>query len=151
MKVASYFHKPSFCMCTVAAAAIKVFSSPTRHSFVMQVYKPGDVLEEAIAEVEVVWAGKAKFQLLIKPLPKIPLSMGLDRLLSNFIAMRVGVSDLYLSARVRIALTPLMGRVPVVGAMKVRVCGCACVRACVCVCMCECARVCVRVHMCVRA
>ena len=81
-----------------------------------------------MAELDIVWAGKAKFQLLIKPLPKVPLSLGLDRLLSTFIAMRVGVSDLYFSGRVRIALSPLINRVPVVGALKVRWCACRCMR-----------------------
>lgn len=85
-----------------------------------QVYKHDEVLSEALAEVDVVWAGSAKFQLLIKPLPKIPLAMGLDRLLSQFISMRAGISDVYFSGRVRIALSPLMNRVPVVGALKVR-------------------------------
>ena len=66
-----------------------------------------------------VWAGKAKFQLLVKPLPKIPLAMGLDRLLSTFISMRAGVSDLYFSGRLRLALSPLVNHVPVVGALKV--------------------------------
>lgn len=85
----------------------------------VQVYKQSDVLEEAMAEVDLVWAGHAKFQLLIKPLPKIPLAMGLDKLLSTFISMRAGVSDLYVSGRVRISLSPLLNRLPVVGALQV--------------------------------
>ncbi|MCJ1425923.1 hypothetical protein MMC29_003824 [Sticta canariensis] len=96
-----------------------VLFSGRRDPMALQVYKTTEAMEEAIAEVDLVWAGKAKFQLLIKPLPKIPIAMGLDRLLSNFISMRAGVSDLYFSGRVRFALSPLVNHVPVVGALKV--------------------------------
>lgn len=86
----------------------------------VQVYKQSDVLQEAMTEVDLVWAGHAKFQLLIKPLPKIPLAMGLEKLLSTFISMRAGVSDLYVSGRVRISMSPLLNRLPVVGALQVQ-------------------------------
>ncbi|KAK9812293.1 hypothetical protein WJX73_010507 [Symbiochloris irregularis] len=89
------------------------------HVSAIKVYKQSDVLEEAMVEVDLVWAGQAKFQLLVKPLPKIPLGMGLEKLLSTFISMRAGVSDLYISGRVRISMSPLLNRLPVVGALQI--------------------------------
>lgn len=55
-----------------------------------------------------------------RPLPKLPLGLGgLSRLLSLLISMRVGVSNLYLSGRVRLSLAPLLNRLPVVAALTV--------------------------------
>ena len=55
-----------------------------------------------------------------RPLPKLPLGLGgLSRLLSLLISMRVGVSNLYLSGRVRLSLAPLLNRMPVVAALTV--------------------------------
>ena len=87
----------------------------------MQVYKAEDVSGEVIIELDVTWAGEQNVQLIIKPFPKFHLGVGLGvgRLISNFLTMRVGVGNLFFSGRVRLSLKPLMGRIPVVGAVRV--------------------------------
>ena len=60
-----------------------------------------------------------------RPLPKLPLGLGgVSRLLSLLISLRAGVSNLYLSGRVRLSLAPLLNRLPVVAAVTVRSCWC---------------------------
>lgn len=87
----------------------------------LQVYKAEDVSGEVIIEMDVTWAGEQNIQLVIKPFPKIHLGVGLGvgKLISNFLKMRVGVGNLFFSGRVRLSLKPLMGRIPVVGAVRV--------------------------------
>ncbi len=58
---------------------------------VWQVYRRESTQEEMIAELEVMWAGKQKFQLLIKPMPKLPLPLGLGKVIANFLSLSVGV------------------------------------------------------------
>ena len=89
--------------------------------FALQVYKAEDVSGEVIIEMDVTWAGEQNVQLIIKPFPKFHLGVGLGvgRLISNFLTMRVGVGNLFFSGRVRLSLKPLMGRLPVVGAVRV--------------------------------
>lgn len=87
----------------------------------VKVYKAEDVSGEVIIELDVTWAGEQNVQLIIKPFPKFHLGVGLGvgRLISNFLTMRVGVGNLFFSGRVRLSLKPLMGRIPVVGAVRV--------------------------------
>ena len=87
----------------------------------LQVYKAEDVNGEVIVELDVTWAGQQNVQLVIKPFPKFHLGVGLGvgKLVSNFLTMRVGVGNLFFSGRVRLSLKPLMGRLPVVGAVRV--------------------------------
>lgn len=86
-----------------------------------QVYKPEDVSGEIIIEMDVTWAGQQNVQLIIKPFPKfhVGVGIGIGKLISNFLTMRVGVGDLFFSGRVRLSLKPLVGRLPVVGAVRV--------------------------------
>ena len=42
--------------------------------------------------------------------------------MSNFLAARVGVTDLFLAMRLRVALKPLLDRPPIVGALKANIC-----------------------------
>ena len=87
----------------------------------LQVYKAEDVSGEVIVELDVTWAGQQNVQLVIKPFPKFHLGVGVGvgKIISNFLAMRVGVGNLFFSGRVRLSLKPLMGRLPVVGAVRV--------------------------------
>ena len=87
----------------------------------VQVYKEEDVSGEVIIELDVTWAGQQNVQLVIKPFPKFHLGVGLGvgKLISNFLTMRVGVGNLFFSGRVWLSLRPLMGRLPVVGAVRV--------------------------------
>lgn len=64
-----------------------------------QVYKPEDVSGEVIIELDVTWAGEQDVQLVIKPFPKIGMSLGVGKVLSNFLTMRVGVGNLFFSGR----------------------------------------------------
>lgn len=45
--------------------------------------------------------------------------MGIGAALSKLLAMRVGVGNLWFKGKVRVALKPLIDRVPLVGAVKV--------------------------------
>lgn len=98
-----------------------IYVTAVNIALVMQVYKAEDVSGEVIIELDVTWAGEQNVQLIIKPFPKFHLGVGLGvgRLISNFLTMRVGVGDLFFSGRVRLSLKPLMGRIPVVGAVRV--------------------------------
>lgn len=89
--------------------------------FIPQVYNAEDVSGEVIIETDITWVGKQDVQLVIKPFPKVHLGVGLGvgKLLSNFLTMRVGVSNLFFSGRVRLSLKPLLGWIPVVGAVRV--------------------------------
>ena len=42
-------------------------------------------------------------------------------MIARFLGMRAGVCDLYIRGRLRITLKPLMGQMPVIGAVKVGV------------------------------
>ncbi len=55
----------------------------------------------------------------INPLPKLPVPLGIGHMIARFLAMRAGVSDLFIRGRLRITLKPLMSQLPVVGAVKV--------------------------------
>ena len=55
----------------------------------------------------------------INPLPKLPVPLGIGRMIARFLSMRAGVSDLFIRGRLRITLKPLMSQLPVVGAVKV--------------------------------
>ena len=90
-------------------------------SLPVQVYKAEDVSGEIIIELDVTWAGQQDVQLIIKPFPKFHLGVGIGigKMISNFLTMRVGVGNLFFSGRVRLSLKPLMGRLPVVGAVRV--------------------------------
>lgn len=98
-----------------------IYVTAVNIALVMQVYKAEDVSGEVIIELDVIWAGEQNVQLIIKPFPKFHLGVGLGvgRLISNFLTMRVGVGNLFFSGRVRLSLKPLMGRIPVVGAVRV--------------------------------
>ena len=98
-----------------------IYVTAVNIALVMQVYKAEDVSGEVIIELDVTWAGEQNVQLIIKPFPKFHLGVGLGvgRLISNFLTMRVGVGNLFFSGRVRLSLKPLMGRIPVVGAVRV--------------------------------
>jgi len=45
--------------------------------------------------------------------------LGVGAALSKMLAMRVGVGDLWFKGKVRVALKPLIDRVPLIGAVKV--------------------------------
>lgn len=110
------------CICTRSGAVQHVWHLLTYlATLVMQVYKAEDVSGEVIIEMDVTWAGEQNVQLIIKPFPKFHLGVGLGvgRMISNFLTMRVGVGNLFFSGRVRLSLKPLMGRIPVVGAVRV--------------------------------
>lgn len=87
----------------------------------VQVYKAEDLSGEVIVELDITWVGEQDIQLVIKPFPKVHLGVGLGvgKMLSNFLTMRVGVGNLFFSGRVRLSLKPLLGRIPVVGAVRV--------------------------------
>lgn len=57
--------------------------------------------------------------LQINPLPNLPMPLGIGEMLSKFLGMRVGVSDINIHGRVRLALRPLLNKTPVVGGVKV--------------------------------
>ena len=77
------------------------------------------VVDEVAVEMECIWNGSQRFQLAIRPLPRLPVGMGLGSALSKLLAMRVGVGKLWFKGKVRITLKPLLDRVPLVGAVKV--------------------------------
>jgi hypothetical protein len=56
----------------------------------------------------------------INPLPNLPVPLGIGQLLSRFLGMRVGVADINLRGRVRLAMKPLLNKVPIIGAVKVQ-------------------------------
>ena len=55
----------------------------------------------------------------INPLPNLPVPLGIGRLVAEWLGMRVGVSDINLHGRVRFNMRPLMGKLPIVGGVKV--------------------------------
>ena len=60
-----------------------------------------------------------RIALQINPLPNLPLPLGVGHMIARFLGMRAGVCDLYIRGRLRITLKPLMGQMPVIGAVKV--------------------------------
>jgi hypothetical protein len=54
---------------------------------------------EVVMELDFMWPGKQKFQLLIKPLPKLPLPLNVGQLIANFFSISVGVQVLLLPNR----------------------------------------------------
>ena len=77
------------------------------------------MFDEIAIEMECIWNGAQKFQLAIEPFPRLSLGFGLDKALSRLLGMRVGVANLFFKGNVRIALKPLLDRVPLIGAAKV--------------------------------
>ena len=57
---------------------------------------------------------------MIRPFPRIPTGLGLGAALSKMLAMRVGVGNIWFKGTVRVAMKPLLDRLPLVGAVKVR-------------------------------
>lgn len=77
------------------------------------------VIDEVGLEMEFMWNGDQKFQLMIRPFPKFPVGLGIGQAVSKLLAMRVGVSNIWFKGRVRVAMKPLIDRIPLVGAVKV--------------------------------
>ncbi len=58
----------------------------------------------------------------INPLPRLPVPLGIGQFISEWLGMRVGVSDINLHGRVRINMRPLMAKLPIVGGVQVYYC-----------------------------
>lgn len=56
----------------------------------------------------------------ICPFPKLPVPLGIGQLLARYLRMRVGVTNFFFQGRVRLSMHPLLNKMPVVGALKVR-------------------------------
>lgn len=77
------------------------------------------VVDEVGLEMECIWNGAQRFQLVIRPFPRLPTGLGLGAALSKLLAMRVGVGSIWFKGTVRVAMKPLLDRLPLVGAVKV--------------------------------
>ncbi len=53
-------------------------------------------------------------------MPKLPVPLGIGAFISKWLGMRVGVANINLHGRVRIAARPLLSKLPVVGGVKVK-------------------------------
>lgn len=84
-----------------------------------QVFSTDSVIDEVGLELECLWNGAQKFQLMMRPFPRIPIGAGIGAAISKLLEMRVGVGNLWFKGRVRIAMKPLLDRIPLVGAVKV--------------------------------
>ena len=87
----------------------------------MQVFNTDSVFDEVVIEMECVWNGAQKMGLAIKPFHRLSFGFGVDKAISKLLGMKVGVADLFFKGNVRIALKPLLDRIPLVGAAKVSV------------------------------
>lgn len=92
--------------------------SPPRVSAI-KVFSTESVVDEVVIEMECIWDGSQQFQLAIRPFPRLPVGLGIGAAISKLLAMRVGVGNLWFKGKVRVALKPLIDRVPLVGAVKV--------------------------------
>ncbi|EIE19981.1 hypothetical protein COCSUDRAFT_44371 [Coccomyxa subellipsoidea C-169] len=84
-----------------------------------KVFRREGVQQEVLVEMDFSWAGNQKFQLQINPLPRLPVPLGIGQFISEWLGMRVGVSDINLHGRVRINMRPLMAKLPIVGGVQV--------------------------------
>ncbi|GAB4823698.1 hypothetical protein N2152v2_010744 [Parachlorella kessleri] len=81
-----------------------------------------DIMDDVFIELEMVWQSKQDIEIEIKALPD-DLSTWIpdfiDKTLSKLLTFTVGVEDLAVEAKLRLALRPLLNRVPVVGAVQI--------------------------------
>eukprot|EP00884_Botryococcus_braunii_P002166 jgi/Botrbrau1/11950/Bobra.341_1s0015.1 len=108
--------KPSW-MSDLRLAAFTLGAVPPRLNSI-KVYRREALMGEVIMELDFMWAGQQKFQLLIKPFPKLPLPLNVGKVIANLLSLSVGVQDIYVAGRVRLSCKPLLGRIPIVGAVK---------------------------------
>ncbi|KAK9836322.1 hypothetical protein WJX81_005293 [Elliptochloris bilobata] len=87
----------------------------------IKVYQGDRIEDEVNIEVDVMWAGKQDVQLALQLLP-LPGRLGVLSRVGDAVGatqpLRVGLASLIFSGRLRIALKPLMNKLPIVAAMQ---------------------------------
>ncbi|EIE27751.1 hypothetical protein COCSUDRAFT_45975 [Coccomyxa subellipsoidea C-169] len=88
----------------------------------VKVYRAeNQAVDEVIIECDFMWAGQQDVQILVKPVPRFvsKVLIGVGKLISNLIRLKVSMMRLIVNGRLRITLTPLLNDMPIVGAIQV--------------------------------
>ncbi|KAK9917790.1 hypothetical protein WJX75_008296 [Coccomyxa subellipsoidea] len=77
--------------------------------------------DEVILECDFMWAGQQDVQILVKPVPRFVSKwlIGIGKVISTLIRLKVSMMRLIVNGRLRITLTPLLNDMPIVGAIQV--------------------------------
>ncbi|CAK0785413.1 hypothetical protein CVIRNUC_008622 [Coccomyxa viridis] len=87
----------------------------------VKVYQPGgSQADEIIIEFDFMWSGQQDVEIVVHPIPRIVSNwlIGIGKLLSTLIALKVCMQRLIINGRIRMTLSPLLNEMPLVGAMK---------------------------------
>ncbi|CAL5224210.1 g6855 [Coccomyxa viridis] len=88
----------------------------------VKVYQKGEAQteDEIIVEFDFMWSGQQDVEIIVKPIPRVVSNwlIGIGKLLATLIKLKVCMQRLIINGRLRVTLTPLMNKMPIVGAAQ---------------------------------